>query len=313
MKVTASSAEWPWRYANSFSGNKAGKVVNMFFQLGSNNLFKNFAIYWQKGDRSIIPCKVLISRFEYRCDDGFLEQPRHDTTEQRGVKYLRRWRRQNRCTSLQEMAGMSWFSGLKMADSLFSSYIFVSLTGLSRFNLHVFATPVSFSSQGKKIVTTIILLSIDSNFGHGPVVRSNFLQTKAITCTYICIGVFYGPGKSAFIVRFKRQYACVQAHPCIIPPNHRSEHAQAQGLLTEFCGVEKTLQLSLRLSNLFFNLMLFFFFSFISNLRKTNTEVIRRNHPPGIVAEYATIIKPETIYTNNLSQSCCRRLQFAEN
>ena len=35
-----------------------------------------------------------------------------------------------------------------------------------------------------------VVLSIDLNFGHGPIVRRNFVQTKAITCTYTCIGVF---------------------------------------------------------------------------------------------------------------------------
>ena len=29
---------------------------------------------------------------------------------------------------------------------------------------------------------------------HGPVVHCSFLHTKAITCTYTCTAVFYGPG-----------------------------------------------------------------------------------------------------------------------
>ena len=60
-------------------------------------------------------------------------------------------------------------------------------------------------AQRKKI------LSIESNFGHGPVVRRNFLRTKTTTCTYTCIGVFLRAGKSAFLVRFKRQYQLGEA------------------------------------------------------------------------------------------------------
>ena len=50
------------------------------------------------------------------------------------------------------------------------------------------------------------ILSIESNFGHRSVVRRNFLHAKISPAHTPAWEFFYGPGKSASIVRFKRQY-----------------------------------------------------------------------------------------------------------
>ena len=51
----------------------------------------------------------------------------------------------------------------------------------------------SFSIDDRETLVSpkfnVRVLSIESNFGHGPVVRRYFFA-KAITCTYTCIGVF---------------------------------------------------------------------------------------------------------------------------